>query len=78
MRCGCIYDHYCSSHPTDKFFCWVRDETKAKNGEVAPDQYVPWNHNANLQIVELSDTDLRSKERQWCASIAGRRKVACQ
>jgi hypothetical protein len=48
----CIYDHYCSNHPTDKFFCWVLDETKAKNGEVAPDQYVPWNHNANLQIVE--------------------------
>ena len=52
--CGCIYDHYCSNHPTDsdKFFCWVRDETKAKNGEVAPDQYVLWNHNANLEIVE--------------------------
>ena len=39
------------------------DETKATNGEVAPGQYVAWNHNANLQIVEDSqvwDSNLRT------------------
>ena len=35
-----------------KFFCWVLDETKVKSvGEVAPDQWVPWNHHAHLQLV---------------------------
>ena len=48
----CVEDHYCSIHPTDKFFCWVLDETKVKSvGEVAPDQWVPWNHHAHLQLV---------------------------
>ena len=51
----CIEEHYCSNHPTDKYFCWVLDESKAKNGEGAPGQYVPWDYNANLQIVEHSD-----------------------
>lgn len=39
------------------------DETKATNGEVAPGQYMAWNHNANLQIVEDSqvwDSNLRT------------------
>jgi hypothetical protein len=41
----------------------VLDETKATNGEVAPGQYMAWNHNANLQIVEDSqvwDSNLRT------------------
>jgi hypothetical protein len=49
-----IQVHYCSNHHTDIFFfCWVIDETKAKNGEVGPDQrlYVASGHNANLQTV---------------------------
>ena len=50
----CIENHYCANHPTDKYFCWVLDETKARDGEIAPDQYVAWDHNANLQIVEHS------------------------
>jgi len=50
----CVEDHYCSIYPTDKFFCWVLDETKVNSvGEVAPDQWVPWNHNAHLQLVHL-------------------------
>jgi len=43
----------------------VLDETKATNGEVAPGQYMAWNHNANLQIVEDSqvwDSNLRTDE----------------
>ena len=48
----CVEGHYCSNNnPTDKFFCWVIDERKARHGEVAPDQYVAWNHNAILQMV---------------------------
>jgi hypothetical protein len=49
----CIEDHYCANHPTDKYFCWVLNETKSKNGEVAPGQYVPWDHNTKLQIVDV-------------------------
>jgi hypothetical protein len=47
--------NYCSNNPTDKYFCWVLDESKAKNGEVAPGQYVTWDYNGNFQIVEHSD-----------------------
>jgi hypothetical protein len=49
----------------------VLDETKATNGEVAPGQYVAWNHNANLQIVEgsqLWDSNLRTDEGKRAAT----------
>ena len=49
----CVEGHPCSiNNPADTFFCWVIDERKAKGGEVAPDQYVPWNHNENLDLLK--------------------------
>lgn len=73
----CIEDHYCSNHPTDRFFCWVLDETKAQNGEVVPDQYVAWNHNANLQIVErleVVETNSRKKDKNLATSETDKHK----
>ena len=60
-----------------QFFCWVLDETKAKNGEVAPEQYIAWNHNANLQIVENSealDANLRTEEGKRVESKKDKKK----
>ena len=65
----CIEEHYCFNHyRTEKYFCWVLDESKAKNGEVAPGQYVPSDYNANLQIVEHSDVSC-----SWSVTYARRR-----
>ena len=53
------------------------DETKAKNGEVAPEQYIAWNHNANLQIVEDSealDANLRTEEGKRVESKKDKKK----
>lgn len=39
----CIEMHYCSNHPTDKFFCWVLDGCLMRQKprtEVASDHYV--------------------------------------
>lgn len=45
----CLEDHYCS-HPDDTWFCWVIDESVARPRERAPDQYIAWGHNSDLQL----------------------------
>jgi hypothetical protein len=49
----CVEGHYCAgtSHPMDGWFCWVIDERIAQPVEHAPQQYVAWGHNYDLQLV---------------------------
>ena len=35
----------------NQYFCWVLDETKATPHENAPEQYLAWGHNKDLQLV---------------------------
>ena len=52
----CVEGHYCATHPTDKYFCWVMDESKAVMSENAPSQWLPWGHNADLKLVKGAHT----------------------
>jgi len=45
----CLAGHECSARH-DEFFCWVVDERIALVKERAPEQYVPWGNNADLEL----------------------------
>jgi len=49
----CVENHFCSTHPTDHWFCWTISESIAKDGEKTPDQYVAWGPNAVLGLVKM-------------------------
>lgn len=46
----CVAEHACSD-PIHEYFCWVVDETKANPHENAPNQYVAWGNNKDLELV---------------------------
>ena len=45
----CVEEHNCS-HPNGDWFCWVVDESVAFPDERAPDQYVAWGYNSDLNL----------------------------
>ena len=45
----CIHDHACAL-PTDRWFCFVLNETIALRQERAPEQWIPWGRNGDLRV----------------------------